>query len=305
MTEVAATNQIAIEDLIRDATRRLRSAGIDSAQTDSIALLAVAWRTSIKTVRLRLLAQEAVPAIVAQRFYGVVARRVKREPLQHIVGHAPFRYLDLKVGPGVFVPRPETELLVEPILTFLTQRHEERATVLDLCTGAGPLALSVATETRNVDVLGFEISPAALEYANENAHLTQRTWTNAGNTVTFRLGDVRALPTRAGGHSLREVDVVVSNPPYVPEHLQPDIPEVVRYDPRAALYGGGIDGMVVPRAVIDVAGKRLRPGGLLVMEHTEAQGELVRAGFLGAGFTSIATKQDYTGRDRLTVALKA
>ena len=234
-------------------------------------------------------AEEAVAIVEA------VERRAAREPLQHIVGVAWFRSLELAVGPGVFVPRPETESVAQIAIDALRAvvPGERPPLAVDLGTGSGALALSLASEVPHAEVIGVENSPRAFVWTKEN--LSRTGLTNA-RLVFVDLAE--ALPDLDG-----LVDVVVSNPPYVPVGAIPRDPEVRLFDPEAALYGG-IDGLDVVRQVSQTALRLLRAGGSLVIEHGELQGESIRDLLTADGFRSAATHRDLTGRDRTTTAVR-
>ncbi|GAA1877085.1 peptide chain release factor N(5)-glutamine methyltransferase [Asanoa iriomotensis] len=272
--------------MIADATDRLASAGVESPRNDAELLAAFVLGVS----RGRLLLADRATAAQADAFRRLVDRRVAREPLQYITGTAAFRHLELAVGPGAFVPRPETELLAGwgiDVARALTD-----PVVVDLCAGPGPIALSVASEVTASTVYAVEKSPAALDWLRRNAaELAPGTRVVAGDvTDPGLLADLRG-----------RVDVLLSNPPYVPSGT-PVPPEVDRYDPATAVFGGP-DGLVVVRPVIDRAAELLRPGGALAIEHDEEHGaavpELLR---VHGGFDRIEPHDDLTGRPRFTTA---
>ena len=227
------------------------------------------------------------------RYAGLVAERASRIPLQHLTGRAGFRGLELSVGPGVFVPRPETEfvagLAIEAASAF------EAPVVVDLCTGSGAIALSVADEVLTATVYAVELGREAHAWAERNV-------ADTGLAVNLRLGDAtEAFPELEGS-----VDVVVSNPPYIPVGMVPLDPEVRDHDPEIALYGGSEDGLAIPLAVARRAAELLRPGGLLVMEHADTQGESLPHALGRTGeWTDIADHDDLTGRPRATTARRA
>ena len=274
----------------------------------------VSWRGAVRGARIllteagvpspdvdaRLLAEHVVggPLVLAgpptpvqlTDYAALVDRRRRREPLQHITGEMFFRHLRLTAGPGAFVVRPETELVAEEAIAAARRRPGSR--VVDLCTGSGAIALAVATEVPTAEVWAVELSPRALDVARQNvADIAPRVTLVAGDAAT-------ALPELDG-----TVDVVVSNPPYVPPDAVPQDPEVRDHDPHLALYGGGADGLDVPRAVLRTAARLLRPGGVVVMEHAEVQAAAVRAEVTATGaFTDVHTVPDLTGRERMVVA---
>jgi release factor glutamine methyltransferase len=274
------------DELLRAAIGHLQLAGVPDPRVDAELLLAHVLGTSRGRAQAIALIGITVSVSVAEQYRALVLRRGLREPLQHLTGTVAFRHIELAVGPGVFVPRPETEVLVEHVLLALS----EGGRVVDLGTGSGAIALSIALERPDVSVVGVERSPEAFAWAARN-----RERLGAAN-ARIVLGDLAdAVPEWDG-----TVDVVVSNPPYVPDGLIPRDPEVQRFDPPDALYGGP-DGLDPMRAVVDTAFRLLRPGGLLAVEHGERQGEDTRA-LLGDAWEGAATHPDLTGRDRVTTA---
>ncbi|HEY3714458.1 MAG TPA: peptide chain release factor N(5)-glutamine methyltransferase [Jatrophihabitantaceae bacterium] len=273
-----------LRSLLDDATRRLTAAGVGSPRVDAELLLA----HCLGVERSRLATMDDVDPVTAQAFAAAVGRRAAREPLQHIVGRAAFRYLDLAVGPGAFVPRPETELLVDAIRPGLGL--DEAPIVVDLCAGTGALALAIAQEVPGARVYAVERSAAALVWLRRNT---------AGTDVTVVEGDVAdagLLPDLRG-----RVDAVVSNPPYVPAGT-PVEPEV-RSDPDEAVFAGA-DGLGVIPNVLARAQALLRPGGVLAVEHDDTHGEAVPA-LLGEGWRDIADHHDLAGRPRYATAVRA
>jgi release factor glutamine methyltransferase len=223
----------------------------------------------------------------AQALDDLVAARASRIPLQHLTGSAGFRYLDLAVGPGVFVPRPETELLVDAVLSTL--EGVAAPLVVDLCAGSGAIGLSVAHEHSRSTVHLVERSDAAFEWLTRNAAGQER--------VQLHHADLAAAPIGLDG----TVDVVVANPPYVPLDEQTLVdPEVRDHDPAEALWAGE-DGLAVIRRIVDRATILLRPGGSLIVEHSERHKQLVPALLVAAGFDEVEDHLDLTGRPRLCI----
>jgi release factor glutamine methyltransferase len=220
-------------------------------------------------------------------------RRATREPLQHITGRAPFRSLELAVGPGVFVPRPETEQVAQFAIDALRAVPSPEPIGVDLGTGSGAIALAMATEVPHARILAVENSPEAFIWARRNV---EESGASNARVVFVDLAD--ALPDLDG-----LVDVVISNPPYIPAEAIPRDPEVRLYDPPAALYGGE-DGLDVVRTISRVAQRLLRPGGTLVLEHGELQGEQIRGILTADGWRGAATHRDLTTRDRTTTAIR-
>ncbi|MFS0730728.1 peptide chain release factor N(5)-glutamine methyltransferase [Curtobacterium sp. 1P10AnD] len=282
----------AADRLLAEAAAALRAAGVPTPQVDAELLLAWATDTSRGAVQARALTGGAIATEHVDRFRHAVARRATREPLQHITGVAYFRALTLAVGPGVFVPRPETEGVVQFGIDALRATALPSPVAVDLGSGSGAIAIAMDTEVPNAVVYAVERSPEALPWTRSNvaAH---------GGTVRLVEGDLAdALPELDG-----TVSVVVSNPPYVPDDMVPVDPEVRDHDPSLALYGGP-DGLDAVRALTETAWRLLVPGGLLVIEHAEQQGAGVRAVLAARGFRSPETHVDLTGRDRTTTATR-
>lgn len=246
-----------------------------------------------------LMGERLTPDQVAE-YEALIARRASREPLQHITGSAPFYRLELSVGPGVFVPRPETELLVEEALIVLNARIKsasgtDSATgalrIVDLCTGSGAIAAAIKSELPNAQVFAVELSEDAIPYTRKNleplgVHLVQ------GDALT-------ALPELAG-----TFDAVLSNPPYIPPVNVPADPEAALHDPDMALYGGGEDGMQMPSAIAARAFELLTPGGLFIMEHDDTQEEAVAELLARVGFEGCYPVRDLNNRPRHSVGYK-
>ncbi|ANG85341.1 peptide chain release factor N(5)-glutamine methyltransferase [Microbacterium aurantiacum] len=223
----------------------------------------------------------------------VIERRATREPLQHITGVAAFRHLELRVGPGVFVPRPETEIVAQIAIDALVAAATPEPIAVDLGTGSGAIALALATEVPHARVHAAENSVDAFLWTRENFDRV-----GAPNARLAFIDLAEAFPELDGA-----VSVVVSNPPYVPDGAVPRDPEVRLYDPPAALYGGA-DGLDVVRVLSDTAVRLLHPGGTLVIEHGEWQGAPIRDLLTAAGWRSAATHPDLTLRDRATTAVR-
>lgn len=246
-----------------------------------------------------LMGERLTPDQVAE-YEALVARRASREPLQHITGCAPFYRLELSVGPGVFVPRPETELLVEEALKVLSARAKSASgtasatgapRVVDLCTGSGAIAAAVKSELPNAQVFAVELSEEAIPYTRKNleplgVHLVQ------GDALT-------ALTEQAG-----RFDAVLSNPPYIPSANVPADPEAALHDPDMALYGGGEDGMQMPSAIAARAYELLAPGGFFMMEHDDTQEGAVAELLARVGFERCYPVRDLNGRSRHSAGYK-
>jgi release factor glutamine methyltransferase len=238
-------------------------------------------------LRALLLGDSTVP----EGYFALVEERARRVPLQHLTGRAYFRYLELQVGPGVFIPRPETESVVQLVIDALAT--VERPKVVDLGTGSGAIAGSLAHEIPGAEVYAVELSAFAHAWAARNL---------APLGVKLIAGDLRdALPEHNG-----TFDAVVSNPPYVPSEAIPNEPEVALHDPPEALYGGGADGMELPTAAAATAARLLKRGGYFVMEHAEVQSEWIAAMLERLGtWAEITTHLDLNGKERATSAVLA
>lgn len=276
-----------IRDLVRDATVRLEAAGVDSPEVD--AKLLAAELLGVRPIEVLL--TRDLPAGFAADYAAWIERRQAREPLQHIVGWAPFGPLELEVGPGVFIPRPETEVLAEWAVGVLAL--DEHPVVVDLGTGTGALALYIAHMRPDATVYAVEKSPTAREVARRNAK-------KAGVELSLIKGEMTdpdLLQELRG-----TVDLVVSNPPYVPE--SDDLQREIYADPPEAVFSGR-DGLEAIRGLVPVAYELLAPSGALGIEHDDdtSQGVLDIVGDHG-GFETPETLQDLTGRDRFVVTSK-
>ena len=257
------------------------------------------WLLSAATglSRIELYAHFDRPLTEAERaeFRSAIERRATGEPLQYVTGEMPFRHLVLQVKPGVFIPRPETEVLVDAVLEHLDRIGGDQPAVLDLCTGSGAIAVSIAYERPGVRVHATEIVPATAEVARENARRA-----GVEDRVTVLDGDLFG-PVPAG---LRGAfDVVVSNPPYIPTADMAGLPtEVGGFEPRVALDGGA-DGMDVVRRIAEDAQGWLKPGGVVVVEtDTSCAKEAARV--LSRWYEGVEVRKDLTGRDRIAFGIR-
>ncbi|SDZ07649.1 peptide chain release factor N(5)-glutamine methyltransferase [Herbiconiux ginsengi] len=291
-----AERPVTVRSLYERSVAILASSGIADPQVDAELLIGHVLGAS--RGRVQSLAVTDAPLGVEDTLAIVeaVERRAAREPLQHITGVAWFRSLELAVGPGVFVPRPETEFvagLAIDSLRAVVAAPDARPLAVDLGTGSGAIALSLATEVPHAEVVAVENSTAAFIWAKQNLRTVG---VENARLVFIDLAD--ALPELDG-----TVDVVVSNPPYIPAGAVPRDPEVRLHDPEHALYGGE-DGLEVVRSVSATARRLLRPGGSLVVEHGDLQGAEMRALLTAEGWRAAATHRDLTGRDRATTAIR-
>ena len=271
--------------LLTVAVETLSSAGVPAARADAEQLLAAA----LGVPRTRLAAVETVDADTAVRFAELVTRRSAREPLQHLVGTVAFRYIEVDVGPGVFVPRPETELLVDAVLPVLQASPHPIA--VDLCAGSGALALAVADEVPSATVYAVERAPSALHWLRRNC---------AGSKVRVISADIRdasLLPELTG-----RVDAVLANPPYV--GTGEDVDPEVCHDPADALFAGP-DGLALLPAVVSTARRLLRSGGVSAVEHGDQQGTAITALLSGDdGWRQVVDHRDLADRPRYVTALR-
>ncbi|SFR98227.1 release factor glutamine methyltransferase [Agrococcus baldri] len=285
-----------VADLVRDARSRLGLAGIDGPDAELLAAWAAG--SSLGEVRVDMAMGRSFEADAVARFLTAVARREGREPLQHITGSAPFRHVELRVGPGVFTPRPETEVLVDVALEHLRRHRPELGSglVLDVGTGSGAVAITIAREA-DVPVVAVEQSPAAYVWARRNiAEL-------APATVLLHADARDAAALAAVGVEPGSLAALVSNPPYVPHASVPADHEVRWFDPATALYSGA-DGLDFIRDLVSIAADLVRPGGLVAVEHAEQQAADVRELLADAGFRDAFTRRDLAGRDRVTGAIR-
>ncbi len=282
-----------VADLRDQVVNALSLAGIPDAEVDADLLIGHVLGQSRGQVQAAAVVGRALDASDATAILGLVSRRAAREPLQHITGVAPFRSLELAVGPGVFVPRPETEQVAQLAIDALRGMPDAEPIGVDLGTGSGAIALAMATEVPHARIWAVENSPDAFPW-------TSRNFAESGATnATLVFGDLAdAFPELNGS-----VAVVISNPPYIPTDAIPRDPEVRLYDPAHALYGG-VDGLDVVRQVSHTAMRLLRAGGTLVIEHGELQGAEIRALLEADGWRATATHRDYTPRDRATTAIR-
>ncbi|GAA1347570.1 peptide chain release factor N(5)-glutamine methyltransferase [Falsarthrobacter nasiphocae] len=275
---------VSVREAHRAVERVLREAGVDSPGHDARALTAAAVSAEPRDLILPSVGDRPLTDEEAGRLTAVALRRRERVPLQHVLGTAPFRRLELQVGPGCLVPRPETELLVDLVLERIDVNGA--MDVIDLGTGSGAIAAAVAQERPQSRVTAVDISPEALAWA-------------ARNLLGTRVRLIEADATAPSEDFLSSFDVVVANPPYVPDDDRPTQPEAAA-DPAIALYGGGADGLRLPLLFAERAAEWLRPGGFLVMEHGERQGQPLREALTGLGFEDVRSSPDLTGRERMT-----
>jgi release factor glutamine methyltransferase len=276
--------------LLTEATDRLRQAGVPSPAQDARVLLS--FVSGVEVARLPLL--DELDDDHARRFRKLTGKRAERIPVQYLTGRAHFRRIDVEVGPGVFVPRPETEVMTGWAIEHLTSlaAGPHRPSVVELCTGSGVIAKAIASELTRVDIYAVEVSDEAAAYARRNL---------AETLVELHVADmVTALEDLNGS-----VDLVIANPPYIPlDAYELVAPEARNHDPMLALFSGA-DGLDAIRTVISVATRLLRPAGLLCCEHADVQGESAPAVVVASGaFTAVRDHRDLTGRPRFVTAVR-
>ncbi|MGC5021648.1 peptide chain release factor N(5)-glutamine methyltransferase [Micromonospora sp. DT47] len=272
------------------AARTLAAAGVESARVEAELLAAYV----LDVPRGRLALADGFTAAQRDRYDALVARRAAREPLQHLTGAAGFRHLELAVGPGVFVPRPETELLAG--WGIARARTRPAPVVVDLCSGSGAIALAVAQEVPTARVVAVERSPAALEWLRRNAADRAAAGDRPAEVVAADVTDPELLAGLVGA-----VDVLLCNPPYVPRSVVVP-PEVAGHDPDEAVFGGA-DGLDVIRPVLARAAQLLRPGGVLGVEHDDTHATAVPALLAADGrYEAVEEHRDLAGRPRFVTA---
>ena len=273
------------------ASEKLSTAGVPSPQADATWLLCHILDTDRSDLLTRITFDQDLSSEQLEAFLVALTRREKREPLQHITGKAAFRSLELSVGPGVFIPRPETEQVVQYAIDYLRQLPMP-GVAIDLGTGSGAIAIAMAIEVPQTKVYAVELSQSAFDYATKNIEANLA-------AVELRLGAMQEVVSDLVGG----VDVVISNPPYIPDSAIPIDPEVSNFDPELALYGGE-DGLDVIRDISGIAAALLRAGGLLVLEHAETQSDAIRELLLNDGWLSVSAFQDATMRYRTITAIR-
>ena len=293
MPEPVSSAPSTVADVVRATALRFASAGIPDPQVDAELLVAHVLSTSRGGVQAAAVRGDRLSADAAAALAPLVDRRCAREPLQHLTGLAPFRSMELAVGPGVFVPRPETEMVAQLAIDALRAAASGSPIAVDLGTGSGAIALALATEVPHARVFAAENSVDAFIWTKENLARI-----GAKNLTLAFIDLADAFPELDG-----TVSVVASNPPYVPDDAIPRDPEVRLFDPPAALYGGP-DGLDAGRVLSRVGLRLAHSGGTIVIEHGEWQGAAIREILTADGWRSAATHPDLTTRDRATTAVR-
>jgi release factor glutamine methyltransferase len=281
---------------LRAAGAALTAAGAASGRVDAELLLAHVLGCS----RSRLLVIDTLSQDQADRFAALVGRRADGVPLQHLTGTAPFRQLELSVGPGVFIPRPETELILELAAPYL----RPGGTVVDLCAGSGAIALSVAHEFGGNRVIAVEANQAALGWLRRNAEQQAAAGNPPIEVIEADIGEAELVPELAA--LTGTVSVLLANPPYVPESVRAQLSAEIHHEPREAVFAGA-DGLALIPALAELAARLLRPGGFLAIEHDDSHLRSVSELLTGAGvcWRSVTEHADLAGRPRFTTAVRA
>ena len=284
---------VLLRDVVAHAAARFAEAGIDSAQVDAELLAAYVLKLNRGQLQSAMIADRTLSEGDAEELTNLYGRRIKREPLQHITGMAYFRNLELEVGRGVFIPRPETEFVAQLAIEALRGAAGDQPIAVDLGTGSGAIALAMATEVPHAKIFAVEKSDLAMPFTRKNFE------NYAAENAQVIQGDLIDAFQELNGKAA----VVASNPPYIPLQAIPRDVEVRDFDPQLALYGGE-DGMEVMRGVSATAMRLLHPGGFLVVEHADSQGPQVSQLLLADGWRQVRSHKDLTGRDRAVTAIK-
>ena len=280
-----------VSEALELATDKFSAAGVLSPSVDAELLGCFILEMNRSELSLLALANELFPENKLSEFLEAVQRREKREPLQHITGLAPFRHLELEVGPGVFIPRPETEQLVD--LAIHKIEDISKPVIVDLCSGSGAISIALNTEVAESMVYSVELSKDAFSFLTQNYQrygLDRKALRN--ENLTTALEELKA-----------GVDLVISNPPYIPDAAVPVDLEVQLYDPALALYGGQ-DGLDVIRLISARAWFLLRAGGHLVLEHAHTQAPAISELLLTQGWQDVVSVSDLAGKDRMISAVR-
>ena len=285
---------VLVAEALASLRDRLAAAGVPSPEADSELLLGSVLGLSRGELLAHAHLGKELSAALGDALEALVQRREAREPLQHIVGRAPFMNFEVEVGPGVFIPRPETESLAERAISVAQSLgvDERGLSVVDLCAGSGVLAISLARAVPWASVVALEVSPEASVYLERNV-------SRLAPSATVVCASVADFAKTLAQSSL---DMIVANPPYIPDSEIPNDPEVFAHDPHLALFGGA-DGLDVVREIVALALHALRPGGVIMMEHSNLQGAAMAELLSANGFRTIHTEQDLLGRDRFTHAI--
>lgn len=287
-----------VSDLLRASSSYLKQAGVEWSESESLKIFALACQRSEGEVRIWQAMDPEVSRVAGSeevsRFKFLLERRGKRVPLQHLAKSAPFASLNLEVGPGVFVPRPETEVMPQIVSDFLSKKP--RARMADLCAGSGAVGLEVCRSCR-VQCFSVEKMALPFRYLQKNIAKLRKGFFPGSRCIAVKADALlpSTLPFLASA-----LDCVASNPPYLSAVFQPE----ASFDPPEALFGGGENGMKFISALLPVCYRLLKMGGLCIIEHESGQSEEVFSLFSRTGFKSVKTVKDLSGRDRFTRGVK-
>lgn len=295
--ELWQSGRVRIDQLMGEVREALAEAGIDNPAVDTELLVAHVLQESRGRVQALAMIGTELETETESRIRELGEERARRVPLQHLTGRAPFRGIELEVGPGVFVPRPETEVVAQFGIDALAAVPAPEPIAVDLCTGSGAIALALAAEVPTAHVWAIEKSAEAHAWATRNVAAL------GDGRVELVLGDVAEAAELLPGTLRGRVHLLISNPPYVPSGMVPRDPEVRDHDPELALYSGE-DGLDLIRVISRVGLEWVAPGGTLVLEHAESQGAAIRGILTADGWRAPSTHRDLTFRDRATVALR-
>lgn len=289
-----------LRDLLKGYAEAFSAAGIESARADAEILVAETLGISRGELSVLEITGRDISAEEELNLNALASRRAAREPLQHLTGRAYFRNLTLQVGKGVFVPRPETELIAQLAIDALNERRAQQAKdesliAVDLCTGSGAIALAMATEVEDSEVFAVELSEDAIFWAAKNFE----TYIRAGANATLIQGDLATAFPELNG----VVSVLATNPPYIPAAMVPIYPEVHLHDPELALYSGD-DGLDAIRGTSQTGLRLLKSGGFFVVEHADIQSESVMELLRNDGWLDVRAHQDLNGRNRAVAAIR-
>jgi len=290
--------------ILVDIELRLKKVGVHSPRFDAESLMAF----SLGIERKRLGLQQEITSDQLRILESLVEKRLRRVPLQHILGEQGFRRIVLNVGPGVFIPRPETELLVESAIRYLNELTSKPKIVFDLCAGSGAIALSIACEVQNCEVIAVEKSREAFVYLEKNLQANNEKIIENNSSVKLVNADITSNLDILNSY-LTKVDAIVSNPPYIPDKMIPREPEVKDFEPGMALFGGP-DGLNVVREVLNISDSFLKSRGFIGIEHADVQGSSVEETGVPYlikqtnSYSKIEDRRDLNGVSRYTVAIK-
>jgi release factor glutamine methyltransferase len=284
-----------LRQLINNFTDAFAAAGIESARADAEILVAETLGFSRGEIAVFEITGRELSADEVANLQALADRRAAREPLQHLTGRGYFRNLTLQVGKGVFVPRPETELIAQLAIDALNATADDNPIAVDLCTGSGAIALAIATEVPAATVHAVELSEDAIFWASKNF----ATYVAQGAKAQLVQGDLATAFPELNG----QVSVLATNPPYIPAAMVPIYPEVHLHDPALALYSGE-DGLDAIRGTSQTGLRLLKSGGFFVVEHADIQSDSVIALLAADGWLNVTAHQDLNGRNRAVSAIR-